>query len=91
MAKNTEYKVLTGIDYSNGKRAEVGDVVSDLPKDSIAWLLATGAISDRLDATETVESVQEAVVEPNETIIEAPVPAVEVSEDEELEGVAGDI
>ena len=85
MAKNTEYKVLTGIDYSNGKRAEVGEVVSDLPKDSITWLLATGAISDNLDATSPVESGQEAVEEPTETIIEAPVPAVEVSDDLESE------
>jgi hypothetical protein len=77
MAKNTEYKVLTGIDYSNGKRAEVGDVVSDLPKDSITWLLATGAITETLDATSPVESGQEAVVES----VEEPVPAVEVSDD----------
>ena len=77
MAKNTEYKVKSGIDYSNGKRAEVGDIVSDLPKDSITWLLATGAITENLDATSPVESGQEAVVEP----VEEPVPAVEVSDD----------
>lgn len=31
------YRVLVGIDYG-GKRAERGDIVSDLPGKSIAWL-----------------------------------------------------
>ncbi len=31
------YRVLVGIDYE-GKRAEPGDIVSDLPGKSIAWL-----------------------------------------------------
>lgn len=39
----TNYKVLTGIDYA-GKRAEPGDVISDLPNRSIAWLLDQGII-----------------------------------------------
>lgn len=37
------YKVLTGIDYS-GKRAEAGDVISDLPNRSVSWLLEQGII-----------------------------------------------
>ena len=45
MAKNNEYKVLVGIDYPPNKRAEAGDVVSDLPKESISWLLAQEIIS----------------------------------------------
>ena len=39
----TNYKVLTGIDYA-GKRAEPGDVISDLPNRSIAWLLDQGIV-----------------------------------------------
>jgi hypothetical protein len=39
-----EYEVLAGIDYPPNKRAEVGDIVSDLPKDSIPWLLDSGII-----------------------------------------------
>jgi hypothetical protein len=33
------YKVLVGLDYGKpSKRAEAGDVVSDLPAASVAWL-----------------------------------------------------
>lgn len=39
-----EYEVLVGIDYPPNKRAEAGDIVSDLPKDSIPWLLESGLI-----------------------------------------------
>jgi hypothetical protein len=39
----TTYNVLVGIDY-NDKRAEAGDVVSDLPSKSISWLLEQGLI-----------------------------------------------
>lgn len=41
---NNEYIVLKGIDYPPNKRAEAGEVVSDLPKDSIPWLLESGII-----------------------------------------------
>lgn len=37
------YKVLTGIDYA-GKRAEPGDVISDLPNRSVSWLLEQGIV-----------------------------------------------
>jgi len=37
------YKVLRGVSYGK-KRAEVGATVSDLPSESIAWLLAAGVI-----------------------------------------------
>ena len=39
----TSFKVLAGIDYAD-KRAEVGDVVSDLPSSSIAWLVEQGIV-----------------------------------------------
>lgn len=35
----SSYKVLTGIDYPPNKRAEIGDVVSDLPTSAIKWLV----------------------------------------------------
>jgi len=41
-----KYRVLTGIDYPPNKRAEVGQVVEDLPPQSIKWLLEAGFIED---------------------------------------------
>lgn len=41
-----QYRVLQGIDYPPNKRAEAGQVVSDLPPQSIKWLLEVGAIED---------------------------------------------
>lgn len=38
------YKVLTGIEYPPNKRAEAGDVVSDIPASSVKWLLDQGII-----------------------------------------------
>lgn len=52
MAKN-DYKVLQGIDYPPNKRAEVGQVVSDLPKDSIPWLLESKII-ERIEVTKPI-------------------------------------
>ncbi len=44
----TSYRVLNGLDYPDGtggeKRAEIGDVVTDLPASSIPWLLEQGHI-----------------------------------------------
>ena len=40
----TSYKVLVGIDYPPNKRAEAGDVVSDIPASSVKWLLDDGII-----------------------------------------------
>jgi hypothetical protein len=62
MAKNNEYKVISGIDYPPNKRAEAGEVVSDLPKDAIAWLVQSGAIV-ALSSVQEVEAVVEAVIE----------------------------
>jgi hypothetical protein len=40
------YEVLVGLNYPpDNKRAEPGDVVSDLPTESISWLLAQGVIA----------------------------------------------
>ena len=38
------YKVLTGLSYPPNKTAEVGDVVNDLPSQSVKWLLDQGHI-----------------------------------------------
>ncbi|WP_157251039.1 hypothetical protein [Nonomuraea typhae] len=47
MAKN--YRVLCGLDYPGKgglKRAEPGDVVSDLPRESVGWLIEQGAVEE---------------------------------------------
>lgn len=41
-----QYRVLQGIDYPPNKRAEAGQVVSDLPPQAIKWLLESGVIED---------------------------------------------
>lgn len=42
------YRVLNGLNYPDGqggeKRAEIGDVVDDLPVSSLSWLLEQGHI-----------------------------------------------
>jgi hypothetical protein len=45
------YKVLVGVDYA-GKRAEPGDIVTDLPAKSVPWLLEQGVI-ESVDKTAT--------------------------------------
>lgn len=68
-----KYRVLQGIDYPPNKRAEIGDVVEDLPATSIKWLLESGAIEDSSKPAKTVEeSKPEVIVEP---VVEAPVEA----------------
>jgi hypothetical protein len=39
-----QYRVNQGIDYPPDRRAEPGDLVDDLPADSIPWLLDQGTI-----------------------------------------------
>lgn len=39
-----KYRVLIGIDYPPNRRAEVGEIVEDLPAKSIPWLLKDGHI-----------------------------------------------
>lgn len=38
-----KYRALTGMDYED-KRVEPGDIVSDLPGNSVVWLLEQGHI-----------------------------------------------
>jgi hypothetical protein len=39
-----KYRALVGLNYPPAKRADAGDVVSDLPEKSIKWLLKAGKI-----------------------------------------------
>lgn len=39
-----QYRAVVGLDYPPNKRAEAGDIVSDLPEKSVAWLLSSGLI-----------------------------------------------
>jgi hypothetical protein len=48
------YRVLIGIDYPPDRRAEPGDVVSDIPAKSLKWLREQGVIELVDDATEPV-------------------------------------
>lgn len=39
------YKALVGLDYGNpSKRVEAGEIVSDLPAQSVSWLLEQGMV-----------------------------------------------
>jgi len=41
---SSKYRVNRGLNYPPNKRAEIGDVVSDLPDKSVKWLIASGVI-----------------------------------------------
>lgn len=72
-----QYRVLVGIDYPPNKRAEIGDVVNDLPGGAIKDLLANGYIepADGKKVSVKEEPVEAPVVEP---VVEAtPVEVVE--------------
>ena len=59
------YRVLQGIDYPPNKRAEVGDIVEDVPAQSVKWLLDSGIIEDTDKPTKKTEQpvVEEPAVE----------------------------
>jgi len=61
----TQYRALVGIDYPPDKRAEAGELVSDLPEKSATWLLAQGLIeaTDGKTSKKVVEKIEEPVVE----------------------------
>jgi hypothetical protein len=60
------YRVLQGIDYPPNKRAEAGEIVTDLPPQSVKWLLDSGIVEDAdKPTTKIVEPVVEEIkVEP---------------------------
>ena len=72
------YRVLQGIDYPPNKRAEIDEVVTDIPATSIPWLVESGIIEDADKPAKkiekpVVEEVVEAVVEPVVEKAEEPV------------------
>lgn len=56
-----QYRAVVGIDYPPNKRVEAGEIVSDLPGDSIKWLLEQNLI-ESLDKKPTTK-VETIVVE----------------------------
>jgi hypothetical protein len=56
-----QYRATVGIDYPPNKRVEAGELVSDLPGDSIKWLLEQGHIESADKKSTPV--VEEPVVE----------------------------
>ena len=67
-----QYRAVVGIDYPPNKRAEAGDIVSDLPTTSIAWLLSSGLIESldgkpakkKDEPKEEIAPAKEAVAQP---------------------------
>ncbi len=86
------YRVLQGIDYPPNKRAEVGDIVEDVPAQSVKWLLDSGIIEDTDKPTKKTEQpvVEEPKVEPVAEVIEEPVVAEVVEEPAIEEGFDAD-
>jgi hypothetical protein len=68
------YKVLQGIDYPPNKRAEVGDIVEDIPAQSVKWLLDSGIIEDTDKPAKKIEKsvVEEPKVEPVAEVVVEP-------------------
>jgi hypothetical protein len=69
------YRVLQGIDYPPNKRAEAGEIATDLPAQSVKWLLESGIIEDADKPTNKIEKsvVEEPKVEPVAEVVEEPV------------------
>lgn len=57
-----KYMLLVGLDYPPDRRAEAGDVVTDLPAKSIKWLREDGIIVPADEAQTPAEAVSEAPV-----------------------------
>jgi len=66
------YRVLQGIDYPPNKRAEVGDIVEDIPAQSVKWLLESDIIEDADKPTKKIEKtvVEETKAEPVVEVVE---------------------
>jgi hypothetical protein len=89
-----QYRVLQGIDYPPNKRAEAGDVVTDLPPQSVKWLLESGVIEDTSKPAKKVETpIEEPKAEPAveaEPIVEAKTETEEVAFDPDATDGDGD-
>jgi len=65
-----QYRALVGIDYPPNKRAEAGEIISDLPGDAIKWLLEDGLIEDSSKPSKKVEPV----------VVETPLEVIDLSD-----------
>ena len=59
-----QYRATVGIDYPPNKRVEAGEIATDLPGDSIKWLLEQGLIesTDKKSKPVVVPAVEETPV-----------------------------
>ena len=82
-----QYRATVGIDYPPNKRVEAGELVSDLPGDSIKWLLEQGLIEDlNAKKKETSEPViATPVVEEEVIAVVVETPTEEASTESEAE------
>ena len=68
-----KYRVLQGMDYPPNKRAEIGDIVEDIPAQSVSWLLESQIIEDTSKPEKTkaglklVEPIVEEILESVQT------------------------
>lgn len=58
------YKILIGVNYPPDKRAEIGDVVTDIPSSAVNWLLEQSVIevvesSGKKKSAPTIEEGEE--------------------------------
>lgn len=83
-----QYRVLSGIDYPPNKRAEAGQVVSDLPPQSVKWLLESGVIED---ASKPAKKVEEPKIEAPKVETPAPVETTVAKDEEPFDPNAEDI
>lgn len=60
------YRVLTGLSYPPDKRAEAGEIVDDIPSQSVKWLLTAGHIEDVGAASSAGKSTAKPVSEPKD-------------------------
>ncbi len=66
-----EYKVLVGLNYGATRR-EPGDVCSDIPQQSIGWLLEQGCIVEYDPEAEALMADVQAQIEASAEVIDEP-------------------
>jgi hypothetical protein len=81
-----QYKVLVGLNYGATRR-EPGDVCSDIPQQSIGWLLEQGCIVEYDPEAEALMAAVQAQIEASVEVIDEPAieAEFEVVEDEAAE------
>lgn len=85
------YRAKVGIDYPPNKRVEAGEIVSDLPPQSVKWLLEMELIEDSSKPAKKIEEPKvEEPVKAEEPIAEPVVEKAEESFDANAEDTDGD-